>query len=92
MFCNENDFGYNFSTFRTLQQNGVIKRKNRTLKEIARTMLCENNLPKCFWGKAINIACYVINMVSIRLLITKTPYELYKGRKTKCFTFEKFWL
>ena len=33
-------------------------------------MLCENNLSKYFWGEAIK-----------RPLLTKTPYELYKGRK-----------
>ena len=44
-------------------------------------MLCENNLPKYFWKEAINTACYVINRVSIRLLISKTPYELYEARK-----------
>ena len=46
MFCNEHGYDHNFSTPRTPQQNGVVKRKNRTLKEMARTMLCENNLPK----------------------------------------------
>ena len=48
---------------------------------MAWTMLCENNLPKYFWGEAINIACYVINRVSIISLLSKTPYKLYKGRK-----------
>ena len=48
---------------------------------MARTMLCENNLPKYFWGKAINTACYVINRETIRSLLSKTPYELYKRRK-----------
>ena len=48
---------------------------------MARTMLCENNLPKYFWGKAINTACYVINRVTIRSMLSETPYELYKGRK-----------
>ena len=91
-FCNENGFSHNFSALGTPQKNGVVERKNHILKEMARTMLCENNLLKCFWGEAINIACYVINRVSIRPLFTKTPYEFYKGRKTKCFTFEKFWL
>ena len=62
-------------------KKGIVERKNRTLKEIARTMLCENNLSKYFWGEAINTACYVINRVSIRSLLSKTPYELYKGRK-----------
>ena len=37
-----------FFAFRTPQQNGIVERKNHTLKEMARTMLCENNLPKYF--------------------------------------------
>ena len=47
-FCNEHGYDYNFFAPRTPQQNGVVERKNRTLKEMARTMLCENNLPKYF--------------------------------------------
>ena len=44
-FCNEHGYGHNFSTSRTPQQNGVVERKSQTLKEMARTMFCENNLP-----------------------------------------------
>ena len=47
-FCNENGFEHNFSSPRTPQQNGVVERKNRTLQEMARTMLNENDLPKYF--------------------------------------------
>ena len=47
-FCEENGFQHNFSFPRTPQQNGVVERKNRTLQEMARTMLCENNLSKHF--------------------------------------------
>ncbi|GMI97390.1 hypothetical protein HRI_003408300 [Hibiscus trionum] len=28
---------------------------------MARTMLCENNLPKYFWAEATNTACYIVN-------------------------------
>ena len=31
--------------------NGVVERKNQTLKEMTRTMLCENNLPNTFREK-----------------------------------------
>ena len=31
-----------------LQENGVVERKNRILEEMARTMLCDNNLPRYF--------------------------------------------
>ncbi|WRX16232.1 Integrase [Theobroma cacao] len=80
-FCNEKGLNHSFSAPRTPQQNGVVERKNRTFKEMARTMLCENNLPKYFWAKAVNTAAYILNRVSIRAMISKTPYELYKGRK-----------
>ena len=47
-FYGENGISHNFSTLRTPQQNKVVKRRNRTLEKMARTMLCENNLPKYF--------------------------------------------
>ena len=50
-FCNKHGYGYIFSALRTPQQNEVVERKNCTLKEMSRTMLCENNLPKYFWEK-----------------------------------------
>ena len=52
MFCNEHDYDHNFFAPRTPQQNGVVERKNRTLKEMARTMLCENNFAKIFLGRS----------------------------------------
>ena len=47
-FCDEKGIDHNFSAPRTLQQNGVVEKKNRILEEIARTMLCESNLPRYF--------------------------------------------
>ena len=47
-FCNEHGYDHNFSAPRTSQQNWVVEGKNRTLKEMAKTILCENNLPKYF--------------------------------------------
>ena len=67
-FCEYKGIEHNFSAPYTPQQNGVVERKNRTLAEMARTMLSENNIPGYFWGEAINTACYIIN----RALIWKT--------------------
>ena len=47
-FCDENGITHNFSTPRTPQQNGVVERKNRSLQEMARTMLNDYNTPKHF--------------------------------------------
>ena len=39
---------HKFSSLKTPEQNGVVERRNKTLVEIARTMLIESNLPKKF--------------------------------------------
>nr|GFB61068.1 retrovirus-related Pol polyprotein from transposon TNT 1-94 [Tanacetum cinerariifolium] len=67
-------------TTRTPQQNGVVKRKNRTLIEVARTMLSDSLLPTTFWAEAVNTACYVQNRVLVTKPHNKTPYELLISR------------
>ena len=47
-FCAEKGIDHNFSAPKTPQQNGIVKRKNRTFEEITRTMLCKSNLPRYF--------------------------------------------
>nr|GFC17610.1 ribonuclease H-like domain-containing protein [Tanacetum cinerariifolium] len=69
-----------FSVPRTPQQNGIAKRKNRTLIEAARTLLADSLLPIPFWAKAVNTACYVQNRVLVTKPHNKTPYELLHGR------------
>nr|GEZ93014.1 uncharacterized mitochondrial protein AtMg00810-like [Tanacetum cinerariifolium] len=61
---------------RTPQQNGIIKRKNRTLIEAARTMLADLLLLILFWTEAVNTACYVQNRVLVTKPQNKTPYVL----------------
>nr|GFC90854.1 hypothetical protein [Tanacetum cinerariifolium] len=46
------------SVARTPEQNGVVKRQNRTLVEAARTMLSSANLPLFFWAEAIATAFF----------------------------------
>ncbi|GJZ34033.1 putative ribonuclease H-like domain-containing protein [Tanacetum coccineum] len=65
-----------FSVARTLQQNGVAERKNKTLIEASRTMLADSLLPIPFWAEAVNTGCYVLNRVLVTKPQNKTPYEL----------------
>ncbi|GJX61485.1 ribonuclease H-like domain-containing protein [Tanacetum coccineum] len=58
-FCEMKGILRQFSIARTPQQNGVAKRRNRTLIEAARTMLADSKLPTTFWAEAVNTACYV---------------------------------
>ncbi|GJR34205.1 putative ribonuclease H-like domain-containing protein [Tanacetum coccineum] len=69
-----------FSVARTPQQNGVAERINRTIIEVARTMLADSKLRTTFWAEAVNTACYVQNRVLVVKHHKKTPYELFRGR------------
>ncbi|GJX13897.1 putative ribonuclease H-like domain-containing protein [Tanacetum coccineum] len=80
-FCERKCIKREFSVARTPQQNGVAKRKNRTLIEAARTMLADSKLPTTFWAEVVNTACYVQNRVLVTKPHNKTPYELFLGRK-----------
>jgi hypothetical protein len=63
------------------QQKGVVKRKNRTLVEMARMMLNEHKTNRCFWADAINTACYISNRIFLCLILNLTPFELHFGHK-----------
>lgn len=40
------------------KQNDVVERQNRTLVEVARTMLTSANLPLHLWAEAVATACF----------------------------------
>ncbi|GKF53436.1 retrovirus-related pol polyprotein from transposon TNT 1-94 [Tanacetum coccineum] len=69
------------SFVRTPQQNRVVKRRNRTLVEAARTMLIFSCASLFLWVKATATACYTQNCSIIHRRFGKTPYELINGRK-----------
>ncbi|GJX48970.1 putative ribonuclease H-like domain-containing protein [Tanacetum coccineum] len=79
-FCEMKGILRQFSVARTLQQNGVVGRRNMTLIEAARTMLADSKLPTTFWAEAVNTACYVQNRVLVVKPHNKTIYELFHGR------------
>ena len=74
----------------TPQQNGVVERKNRTLAEMARTMLDEYKTPRRFWTEAIDTACHIINRVYLHKFFKKTAYELLTDKKPNVSYFKVF--
>ncbi|GJT06934.1 retrovirus-related pol polyprotein from transposon TNT 1-94 [Tanacetum coccineum] len=89
-YCELNGISHNFSAPRTPQSNGVVERKNRTLQEMSRTMLNEQSIPQKFWSNAVDTSTYIINRISIRHILGKTPYELLRGRKPNLNYFKVF--
>nr|GFA59073.1 integrase, catalytic region, zinc finger, CCHC-type, peptidase aspartic, catalytic [Tanacetum cinerariifolium] len=66
---------------RTLQQNGVVERRNRTLVEAARTILIFSHAPLFLCAEAIATACFTQNRSIIYRRFNKTPYKLINIRK-----------
>jgi transposase InsO family protein len=80
-FLDEEGIKHEFSPPYTPQQNGVAERKNRTLIEMARTMLDEYKTSVCFLVEAINTACHATNRLYLHKILKKTSYELLIGNK-----------
>lgn len=66
----------------TPQQNGIAERMSRTLLNMVRSMLKQNNVSKCFWPDAVVTATYIKNRLTCSgLFADKTPYEIWHGTK-----------
>jgi hypothetical protein len=77
-------------TLYTPQKNGVAERGNRTLIEVARTMLDEYKTFDRFWAEAVNTACHATNCLYLHKILKKTPYELLTGNKPNISYFRVF--
>jgi hypothetical protein len=69
---------FKFSAPYTPQQNGVVERKNRTLIDMARTMLGEYKTPERVWSEVVNTACHAINWLCLHRLLTLLEIYLFK--------------
>jgi hypothetical protein len=68
----------------------VAEMKNRTLIDMARTMLDEYKTSDQFWAEAINTACHATNYLYLHKLLKKTSYDLLTGNKSNVFYFRVF--
>jgi hypothetical protein len=89
-FLEEEGIKHEFSSPYTPQQNGVVERNNRTLLDMARTMLDEYKNLNRFWAEAVNTACYAINRLYLHRILKKTTYELLTGKKPNVSYFRVF--
>ncbi|CAB0003770.1 unnamed protein product, partial [Nesidiocoris tenuis] len=81
-----NEFGIRHRTSMpfTPQQNGAAERENRTLVEMARTLMhAREELPQGLWAELVNTAAYILNRTSPSREDDKTPYEIWYGTKPR---------
>jgi hypothetical protein len=63
------------------QQNGVAKRKNRSIKETIKSLLNDQGLSIFLWGEASMTKINVKNISPHRILKDMTPKESFSGKK-----------
>ena len=78
-FCAKYKIKRQFTIPYTPQQNGIIKRKNRIIMEMARCML--GNLPSFLWREAVNTTIYTLNRCLTKVFESKTPFEAWSRNK-----------
>jgi len=57
--CNDEGIKRQLTVSRMSQQNGVAKRKNRIIVEMARSIMEGKGIPKTLWAEAIHTAIYI---------------------------------
>ena len=76
-FCREDGITRETTTVYTLEQNGVVERKNKTIVEASRVMLCDQGLSKFLWGEATNTVVYIQNRCPHSALDSNTLEEVF---------------
>ena len=60
---------------KTLKQNSVAERLNRTLVEATHLTLIDSKLPHKFWAEALPTVAYLRNRCPTKAVEGMTPYE-----------------
>ncbi|CAN6586525.1 unnamed protein product [Malus baccata var. baccata] len=80
-FCEDVGLEKQLTVVYSPQQNEIAEMKNRTIVEMAKSMLNEKNMPYTFWGEAVNTSVCLLNRCPTKALDKKTPFEVLSGRK-----------
>ena len=81
-FCVENKIKMEKSCSYTAWENGLVERCNRSIVNVAKTIMMQSNLPVEFWAHAVCTAAYTINRLSHKRLPDGiTPYEAMHGER-----------
>lgn len=82
-FCSQDGIKHYTTTPYSPQQNGVVERRNQTVVEMVRCLLKAMVVPTIFWGEAIRTAVYLLNRSPTKALDSRTPFEVWHGKKPK---------
>ncbi|CAA7014800.1 unnamed protein product [Microthlaspi erraticum] len=81
-FCEEEGINRQVTLPYSPQQNGAAERKNRSLVEMARSMIVEQDLPLKLWAEAVYTSTYLQNRLPTKAIEDDvTPMEKWCGHK-----------
>ncbi|KAK9100212.1 hypothetical protein Scep_023642 [Stephania cephalantha] len=80
-FCDRHGIKHEIMPPQTLQQNGVAERKNKTIIDMAHSMLKAKGLPDSFWAEAVACSVYLLNRSPTKGVSHITPEEAWSGYK-----------
>lgn len=89
-FCDEEGIIHDMIAPYTPQHNGIVERRNRTILDMARSMLKGRKLPKTFWGETVSTAAFILNKCPTKSLPNSTPKEAWSGVKPDISHFKIF--
>ena len=77
-YCISEKIAREITVSETLDQNGFAERFNRTVVEAARYLLIDSKLPKRYWVRAVDTACYSRKLV-VKVKNTKLAFKNFFG-------------
>nr|GEU66229.1 hypothetical protein [Tanacetum cinerariifolium] len=90
-FCEMKGILRQFSVAKTPQQNGVAKRRNKTLIEVARTMLANSKTPTLSFVRPLGYPVIILNTLDhLRKFDSKADEEFFVGYSLNSKAFRVF--
>jgi hypothetical protein len=88
--CDKHGIKREYTISGTPQQNGVVERQNKTVQQMAMSMMNEKNIGQTYWVEAMHTAVHILNKAHLRPHSNKTPYELWYGTPASIKHFKFF--
>ena len=76
-YCTSQSIIHEVTDLYTPQHNGLAKRRNMSLLDMARSMLKEKKLRNELWGEAMNTVAYILNRCPTKKLKNQVPEEVW---------------
>ncbi|GAU22332.1 hypothetical protein TSUD_106600 [Trifolium subterraneum] len=89
-YCKDQGIIHEVTAPYTPQHNGLAERRNRSILDMARSMVKQKGLPHRFWGEGVSTDVYILNRSPTKKLIDKVPEEVWSKCKPSVTHFKVF--